>query len=240
MARIAWNPGRASEALRIHRRADALVEVMRHETLLALACAALGACATQRQATDSVAMAGTAMGEAAAQPLKDLNLIQDPIPTQLKAVIADPYKKPERIDCAGLEHEVRSLDLALGPDIDLPAQEKSVTTEGSEAVARVAANAVKDAASDLIPFRSVVRRLTGAEKNASQMRAALHAGDVRRAYLKGLGLERGCAYPAAPAPGKPGPGPGPGPVEAQVQPATAVPATDPPAATPVSAGTPGA
>jgi len=67
-------------------------------------------------------------------------------------------------------------------------------------VAGAAGNAVGDAVGDLIPFRTVVRRLTGAEENAQEMRDALKAGDVRRAYLKGLGLERGCAYPAAPAP----------------------------------------
>ena len=212
-------------------------------TLVVLACGALGACATQREATDSVAMTGTAVGEAVAQPLKDLNLVRDPIPTQLRQVMKDPYAKPERVDCAWLEHEVRNLDLALGPDIDIPSGTKSLRTEGSEAVAGLAASAVKDAASDLIPFRSLVRRLTGAEKNAAEMRKALHAGDVRRAYLKGLGLERGCAYPAAPAPGTPGPGPGPAsqttaataPAPAAAQPAPSAqpaPAAQPAAAEP--------
>lgn len=213
-------------------------------TVVALACGALGACATQREATDSVAMAGNAVGEAVAQPLKDLNLVRAPIPVQLRQVMKDPYAKPERVDCAWLEHEVRSLDLALGPDIDIPSETKSLRTEGSEAVAGLAASAVKDAASDLIPFRSLVRRLTGAEKNAAEMRKALHAGDVRRAYLKGLGLERGCAYPAAPAPGTPGPGPAsqttasgapgaqPAPAAQPTPAAVPAPAAQPPAAEP--------
>ena len=215
---------------------------------LTLACVSLGACATSRQTTDAMAITGSAIGGAAAQPLKDLNLVKAQVPEQLKAIVKDPYAKPTRVECAWLEHEVRSLDLALGPDIDLPAQRKSEMTQGSEALAGAAANAVADAAGDLIPFRSVVRRLTGAEKNAAELRQALHAGDVRRAYLKGLGLERGCAYPAAPAPSMasavPPPAlpadPAPSAASAQpTEPAAATPPTEPAAAaTPPASATP--
>ena len=216
-----------------------MTHALRSALALTLATTALGACATQREATDSVAIAGSAVGEAVAQPLKDLNLVQDPIPAALKQAMKDPYQNPERVDCAQLEHEVRSLDLALGPDVDIPAPEKGLRTQGSEAVAGAAANLVKDAASELIPFRTVVRRLTGAEKNAEEMRQALKAGDLRRAYLKGLGLERGCAYPAAPAPGKPGPGPGPAPTKTMpvAAPAAQPTAASQPAAQPAEAAT---
>jgi hypothetical protein len=212
---------------------------MKRMTPLLLALA-LGACASSRQASDSVAMTGSAVTEAAAQPLKDLNIVKDEIPPILRQTMKDPYAHPGRIDCGWLEHEVRALDLALGPDIDLPAQEKTLASQGSEAVANAAANAVKDAAGELIPFRSLVRRLTGAEKNAQEMRDALKAGDVRRAYLKGLGLERGCAYPAAPAPGTPSAGPGPGPAEATAAPAATPAEAAPAQATPTASATPGA
>nr|QQZ48666.1 hypothetical protein JKL49_14210 [Phenylobacterium glaciei] len=43
------------------------------------------------------------------------------------------------------------------------------------------------AASDLIPFRGWVRRLSGAQRHDSLVTAAINAGAVRRAYLKGLG-----------------------------------------------------
>ena len=55
------------------------------------------------------------------------------------------------------------------------------------------------AASDAIPFRGWVRKLTGAERHDSFVQAAIIAGGVRRAYLKGLGEARGCDMPAAPS-----------------------------------------
>ena len=185
----------------------------------------LAACASSREASDSVAMTGNAVTDAAAQPLKDLNIVKDPIPAVLREAMKDPYAHPGRIDCGWLEHEVRALDLALGPDLDMPQEKETLGRQASEGVADAAAGAVKDVAGDLIPFRTLVRRLTGAEKNAQEMRDAEKAGDVRRAYLKGQGLERGCAYPAAPAPGAPSAGPGPGP---STDPApSAAPATTP-------------
>ena len=45
-----------------------------------------------------------------------------------------------------------------------------------------------------------VRRLTGAERYSREVAAAIAAGTVRRAYLKGFGQSAGCAVPAS-APG---------------------------------------
>jgi hypothetical protein len=43
-----------------------------------------------------------------------------------------------------------------------------------------------------------VRKLSGAERYERKVAAAIAAGSVRRAYLKGLGQAAGCAAPAAP------------------------------------------
>jgi stage V sporulation protein SpoVS len=48
-------------------------------------------------------------------------------------------------------------------------------------------------------MRSWVRKLSGAEKNADEVRQAVLAGSVRRGYLKGVGLQLGCQPPAAPS-----------------------------------------
>ena len=42
------------------------------------------------------------------------------------------------------------------------------------------------AASDVIPFRGWIRKLSGAERHDKYVQAAITAGAVRRAYLKGL------------------------------------------------------
>jgi len=46
-------------------------------------------------------------------------------------------------------------------------------------------NVAKGGVSSVIPYRGVVRQLTGAEKRARSRNDALLAGTVRRAYLKG-------------------------------------------------------
>ena len=54
--------------------------------------------------------------------------------------------------------------------------------------------------SDFIPFRSIVREATGASAHERKLRAAFERGVARRAYLKGVGAQLGCAPPAAPEP----------------------------------------
>jgi hypothetical protein len=55
----------------------------------------------------------------------------------------------------------------------------------------------------VVPFRSWVRKLSGAERYSRDVSAAIAAGIVRRSYLKGVGQVRGCEAPAAPAAANP-------------------------------------
>ncbi|HSF11433.1 MAG TPA: hypothetical protein VLA50_00535, partial [Erythrobacter sp.] len=52
----------------------------------------------------------------------------------------------------------------------------------------------------ILPFRGILREVTGAASNDRELRAAYTAGMVRRSFLKGLGMGRGCEYPARPKP----------------------------------------
>ena len=60
------------------------------------------------------------------------------------------------------------------------------------------ANAAGGLVSSLIPFRSLVREISGAGRADRDYREALYAGVVRRGYLKGLGEARNCPAPARP------------------------------------------
>ena len=51
-----------------------------------------------------------------------------------------------------------------------------------------------------IPFRGVIREVSGANRHEYEFRQAISAGLMRRAYLKGRGEQMGCAYPARPYP----------------------------------------
>lgn len=57
----------------------------------------------------------------------------------------------------------------------------------------------KNVVASFIPFRGILRELSGAAGQERDWRAAIYAGSVRRGFLKGLGQQKGCAYPARPA-----------------------------------------
>ncbi len=59
-------------------------------------------------------------------------------------------------------------------------------------------SAVRRTTEGVIPFRGWVRKLTGAERVERRVQAAVTAGTIRRAYLKGIAQAAGCAPPAGP------------------------------------------
>ncbi len=147
--------------------------------------------------------------QTAAQPLNDLNLLQSRIPEVLTAAQPAPYAQPADSSCAGLQAELLALDAALGPDIDAsgPAGSdpglvgKAVDFVGDAAMdsVRGTVNAVVDG---VIPFRSWVRKLSGAERYSRAVAAAIRAGTLRRPFLKGWARAAGCVE-GPPAPLKP-------------------------------------
>lgn len=144
----------------------------------------------------------TRLGEATTAPLGDLNLVRADIPPALKAAQRAPYAPPAAPGCEALAAEVQALDAVLGADLDTPATRShpSLIERGGDAAEDAAVGAVRSAAQGVVPFRSWVRKLTGAERYARDVAAAIAAGTVRRAYLKGLGAATGCVAPAAPQP----------------------------------------
>lgn len=147
-----------------------------------------------------VQKAGGAAGDAAARPLEDLNVVRAEIPPVLKAARQSPYAMPGDGGCEAIRTEVAALDAALGADLDQPATpgNPGLIERGTGAVGDVAGDALRNAAGSIIPFQSWIRRLSGAERYAREVGAAIAAGGVRRAFLKGLGQAGGCAPPAAP------------------------------------------
>ena len=138
--------------------------------------------------------------QAATVPFNDLNLVRADIPPVLVAAQKAPYALPADRSCPTLASDVRSLDAALGADLDTPAtaSNPSLIDRGSNAVSDAAGNALKGAAESVIPFRGWVRKLSGAERYSRDVAAAIAAGTIRRAYLKGLGQAAGCQAPGAP------------------------------------------
>jgi hypothetical protein len=186
-----------------------MLGTMRIPAMSLLVLLALGACthpetAPAPDAESASKAALTPMGKqitgAAATPLHDLNLLKAKIPAALLAAQKAPYAPPTDANCDGLAVEIRQLDAALGEDLDMPSApgHRNLLEQGRTLADDAAVGAVRHAAEDLIPYRSWVRRLTGAEKYSQLVTSAIKAGIVRRAYLKGLGQAQGCLAPSAP------------------------------------------
>jgi hypothetical protein len=128
--------------------------------------------------------------DVAATPVTDLNLKKDEIPE----VLIDAQKRPYDLSglgrCGALISEVNRLDNLLGDDIDLPQN-----VRGGPSAGRVAQSVV----GSFIPFRGIIREVSGANEQQRKMQAAIQAGLARRGFLKGVGEARGCRYPARPA-----------------------------------------
>lgn len=157
-------------------------------------CAHAQATPTQAAATAATPPAPHAFTSAMRQPLADFNINQAEIPDSLRKAADDPYALEAITSCAAMAAEIATLDEALGPDLDVTATK----TTKRQMASRAATGALRRFAVSWIPYRGVVRTLTGAEAHARKSQQAALAGAVRRAYLKGLGERDGCGPEAAP------------------------------------------
>jgi hypothetical protein len=152
-------------------------------TMMLLVALALSACANGEKN----------VRDAATTPLSDLNVVRADIPSVLAAAQKAPYAAPADKSCMALAADVQALDAALGADLDTPA-----TGSNPSLIERGAADALRNTAEGVIPFRGWVRKLSGAERYSREVAAAIAAGTIRRAYLKGIAQAGACAPPAAP------------------------------------------
>ena len=169
-------------------------------TLVAAALAlSLAGCASPDTAKGA-AKEGIQLQKAVEAPLADLNLVQEKIPVVLEAAVKAPYALPSERTCPALANEVRALDAALGADLDTPPTigNPGLLARGTNMVGDAANDALRGAAESVIPFRGWVRKLDGAERHSKEVAAAIAAGSVRRAFLKGVGQTLNCEAPAAP------------------------------------------
>ena len=155
---------------------------------------------SREAAGDAYTQTRDGLPDAAMSPLEDLNLKRDPIPPVL-AAIKSPYDLPEDVSCTDITLMLADLDAALGPDWDTEDPDERLRTEKlADSASQAALDTVASEASSLIPFRSLVRRASGAYAYQKKYNLAYKIGAQRRAYLKGIGLAKDCPYPARPAP----------------------------------------
>lgn len=155
--------------------------MLRPLSTVALFASLLGACATTEMRGDE---RPDDLESALMTPAQDVGLSKIEIPRFL-ADMTDPYAlRPA--NCQDLRSEIATLNDILGEDLDIPEEE-------AERREQIAINATGETVSAiLIPFRGVVRAISGASSNERKAREAYQRGLVRRGYLKGLSVDMNC------------------------------------------------
>lgn len=156
---------------------------------------------------DKLVEEGGNLVDVAVQPIHDLNLLEKAIPPVLLAAKKNgAYAAPAKTDCASMLAEIRALDLALGPDLDTPSSPSADPTLAEKAVDRAMDYVVQPAVNSVratvnyffdgvVPFRSWVRKLSGAEQASAEVASAISAGATRRPFIKGWFRGAGCVMP---------------------------------------------
>jgi hypothetical protein len=157
--------------------------------LVPAAAAALMAAPAQAQ-DRSITDREPGVMDVARTPMTDLNLSRTEVPALLAEAEQRPYSLQGLDTCEQLTRAVGEFDAVLGPDLDLPQAERARLSGG-----RIAQWAV----GRFIPFRGLIREISGANRQQRAVEAAIQAGLMRRAFLKGVGAARRCPYPASPA-----------------------------------------
>jgi hypothetical protein len=156
-------------------------------SLSALALTAAPALAQPDQPAKPVTDRDPDAVDVAATPMTDLNLRKDQIPQLLIDAEVKPYDLNGLGKCSQLAARIGEFDAVLGDDLDLPQSPGQRLSPG-----RIGQYVV----GSFIPFRGLIREVSGANDQRRRMDAAISAGLARRGFLKGIGQERGCRYPA--------------------------------------------
>lgn len=120
-------------------------------------------------------------------PMSDLNIRKGEIPAILTNAQSAPYSLSGMKRCNQIAAEVTRLDGALGDDIDIAETRGRHISPGKVAQSVVGG---------FIPFRGIIREISGANEQERRVQTAIYAGSVRRSFLKGVGQQRGCPWPA--------------------------------------------
>lgn len=136
---------------------------------------------------DKLRSIGDGAGRIATQPVEDVGLSRKGIPPVLVAAAADPYSLDGARNCTQIAQGVTALNAVLGPDY---------APDGSKAkenrAGKLAEAGGQTIVNSLIPFRGLVREVSGAASAQRQMNAAIDAGLARRGFLRGLHSARRC------------------------------------------------
>jgi hypothetical protein len=122
-------------------------------------------------------------GQIITQPARDVGIEKTDIPPLLVEVSDNPYATAGTASCGQISSSIAALSKEIGPDFTAsPVQNK-------RNVAKIGGAVVVNS---LIPFRGLVREVSGASAADRRLSAAIDAGIARRGFLRGLQTARKC------------------------------------------------
>lgn len=124
--------------------------------------------------------------EIISQPVHDVGLMNADIPEVLVRASKAPYGLAASPSCEQLNAEIETLTASIGPDFDL-AEGPKENRMGQLAVA-----GGKSVVNSFMPFRTLVREVSGAAPAQRRYQDALNIGFARRGFLKGVYQMRDC------------------------------------------------
>lgn len=132
------------------------------------------------------------LGSAAVAPLKDLGIVRMEAPKQLSD-IQYPYDQA-RLDngCPQIRYEIDALEKLLGAETYIAPPGKSGGEVAKETAGGAVVGAAESATTSFIPFRGIVRGVTGANAREAEIDRAIIMGLMRRSFLRGYGLASQC------------------------------------------------
>ncbi|MES2498471.1 MAG: hypothetical protein V4618_20330 [Pseudomonadota bacterium] len=138
------------------------------------------------QEEDRVQSIGKGAGRIATQPARDVGVSKTEIPLPLQAANAAPYGLKGIRTCRDLSKAFHELSDVMGPDFS-PGEVKKENRAG-----KLAEAGGKTIVNSIIPFRGLVREVTGAAPAQRRLERAIEAGFARRGFLRGVHQARGC------------------------------------------------
>jgi len=129
---------------------------------------------------------GKKAGEIATQPVRDVGAQKIDIPAPIRQAAVAPYALKGLRTCARLRRAIFELNDVLGPDYD-----GAVATHENKA-GKLAEAGGKTIVNTIIPFRGLVREISGAAPAERRLNADIRAAYARRGFLRGVATARKC------------------------------------------------
>lgn len=129
---------------------------------------------------------GESAGRIASQPVKDVGVAKTTIPPVLIAASANPYDMKGIKTCRDISAAFHALTDVIGPDFKVGEVKKE------NKAGKLAEAGGQTVVNSLIPFRGLVREVTGAAPAQRRLNRAFDAGYARRGFLRGIHQTRKC------------------------------------------------